>query len=351
LLLPAGTALHHGGVMEDTAGSGPVSELLSRASTRQPVHPGDARGGSVFERVSIDGQGYFLKCLSRSRDWTMRVMGDRVHRPYLVWQAGMMDRVPACIDHTVVAMEVNGAGEASELLMLMRDVGQCLLPEGDAVVGTGVHGGFIEHMAQLAASFWGWVDADGLLTSMPERLRSFAPDTIAPELQSHDAPSALVAADAGWRQLPGRSPLLASAARMGHDAPGLLAGPLGETPVTFLHGDWKMGNLGTHPDGRTILLDWSFPGAGPACWELCWYLALNRARLPESKEAAIERYRQALEHAGITTAGWFEAQLDLCLVGVMACFAWEKALGEEDELRWWEARVGQAVRRQGLQAG
>jgi hypothetical protein len=55
--------------------------------------------------------------------------------------------------------------------------------------------------------------------------------------------------------------------------------------------------------------------------------------------------------AGISTAGWFEAQLDLCLVGVMACFAWEKALGEEYELRWWEARVGQAVHRQGLNAG
>jgi hypothetical protein len=23
-----------------------------------------------------------------------------------------------------------------------------------------------------------------------------------------------------------------------------------------------MGNLGTHPDGRTILLDWAYPGAG-----------------------------------------------------------------------------------------
>jgi hypothetical protein len=47
--------------------------------------------------------------------------------------------------------------------------------------------------------------------------------------------------------------------------------------------DWKMGNLGTHPDGRTILLDWAFPGAGPARWDLCRYLALNRARLPRTE--------------------------------------------------------------------
>lgn len=305
----------------------------------------------MFERVSIDGQGYFLKRCSRSGDWIMRVSGDRVQRPFVAWRAGVMDRVPACIDHTIVAMEVNGEGDAAELLMLMRDVGPYLVAEGDAVIGAGVHGGFIEHMAELAASFWGWAEPDDLLTSMPERLRMFAPEIIAPELQSGDVPVPLAAADAGWRRLPERSPLLAAAARMVHDAPGVLAGPLGRTPVTFLHGDWKMGNLGTRPDGRTILLDWSLPGAGPACWELCWYLALNRARLPEVKEAAIERYRRALEQAGITTRGWFEAQLDFCLVGVMACFAWEKALGEEDELRWWEAQIGQALRRQGLQAG
>src|ERR1700748_486751 len=60
-----------------------------------------------------------------------------------------------------------------------------------------------------------------------------------------------------------------------------------------------MGSLGPHPDGRTILLDWPLPGAGPACWDLCWYLALNRARLPEPKEAALGRFRAALASHGI----------------------------------------------------
>jgi hypothetical protein len=47
-----------------------------------------------------------------------------------------------------------------------------------------------------------------------------------------------------------------------------------------------------------ILLDWTLPGTGPACWDLCWYLALNRARLPEPKEAVIARYRSELENHG-----------------------------------------------------
>ena len=46
------------------------------------------------------------------------------------------------------------------------------------------------------------------------------------------------------------------------------------------------------------MLDWAYPGAAPPCWELAWYLALNRARLPEPKEAPIARYRAALEAAG-----------------------------------------------------
>jgi len=132
-----------------------------------------------------------------------------------------------------------------------------------------------------------------------------------------------------------------------HDQPTLVTEPLATTPVTFLQGDWKMGNLGTHPDGRTILIDWAYPGSGSACYDLCWYLALNRARLPESKEATIARFRTALERAGVETAGWWETQLDLCLVAIMATFGWEKALGDDDELRWWEEQVRQAVQRQG----
>ncbi len=142
--------------------------------------------------------------------------------------------------------------------------------------------------------------------------------------------------------------MLSGLARLIHDRPDLVTGPLAATPRTFLHGDWKMGNLGTHPDGRTILLDWAYPGSGPACWDLCWYLALNRARLPESKEAAIDRFRAALEARGVATGSWWDAQLDLCLIAIMATFGWEKALGDDDELSWWESRVIDAAARQGI---
>jgi hypothetical protein len=312
------------------------------------VWPGDGRSGSAFERVTIDGEPYFLKCLSPASDWIMRVTGDHVHRPYLVWKAGIMTRVPSSIDHTVVAMEIKGEGDRAVLSMLMRDVGPHLVPEGDSVVPPSQHEGFVEHLAQLAARFWGWEDDIGGLSTMIERIRFFAPDNIAPELAAKTVPGPLAAADKGWRVLPDRSPALFRVAAALHAQPQRVTGPLAGTPTTFLQGDWKMGNLGTHPDGRTILLDWAYPGPGPACWDLMWYLALNRARIPESKEASIARFRAELERLGVSTREWWQLQLDLCLVAMMATFGWEKALGAEDELRWWERKVTEAVDRQGL---
>ena len=326
---------------------GSVDELLARASWRTEVRPGDGKAGARYERVLVGGEPLFVKQLSPASDWIMRVTGDHVHRPYLAWRSGLMARAPGCIDHTVVAMQVSGAGDDAVLTMVMRDVGAFLVPEGDTIVPAGQHAGFIEHMADLSCAFWGWHDDIGL-TTMTQRIRCFAPDNIAAELLAADVPAPIAAADAGWRALPGRAPVLSGLVGLVHDRPDLVTGPLAATPRTFLHGDWKMGNLGTHPDGRTILLDWALPGSGPVCWDLCWYLALNRARLPEPKQAAIGRFRAALEAGGVVTGSWWDTQLDLCLIAIMATFGWEKALGDAAELSWWQSAVAGAAARQGI---
>jgi hypothetical protein len=294
----------------------------------------------------VGPESFFVKRLSASSDWIMRIAGDHVHRPYLIWQSGIMDRAPDLIDHTVVAMDLTGTpGEDAILTIVMRDVGKALVPPGDAMVPAAQHARFIAHMAALSSAFWEWEDQIGL-TTMAQRMRFFAPDNIAAELAATVVPGPLAAAAAGWPTLAERSPLLSAAARCVHDDPAILTSRLSGLPGTFLHGDWKMGNLGSHSNGRTILLDWTLPGAGPACWDLCWYLALNRARLPEQKEAAISRFRAALEGHGIATAAWWQEQLDLCLIGIMATFGWEKALGDAGELSWWEAQVAGAAARQ-----
>ena len=131
-----------------------------------------------------------------------------------------------------------------------------------------------------------------------------------------------------------------------HEAPWALVDAASSEPSTFVHGDWKLGNLGTGDQGRTVLVDWSLPGAGPACTDLVHYVALNGARLPvgHTKEDAFAAYRNALEAHGIETEPWWDRQLALCLLAIMVALGWEKALGDDDELAWWTARAVEGMR-------
>ena len=119
---------------------------------------------------------------------------------------------------------------------------------------------------------------------------------------------------------------------------------LRRTPQTFLHGDWKMGNLGARGD-QTVLLDWTYPGVGPVGHDLGWYLALNRARLPEPKDAAIDAFRAVARaprrrHDRMVGA----PSSALCLLGTLVQFGWEKALGDDEELGWWCERAREGAR-------
>ncbi|HVN51513.1 MAG TPA: phosphotransferase [Acidimicrobiales bacterium] len=320
-----------------------IDELLAGASHREPLVASDGKSGNELERVVVDGRRLVVKHMTLAGDWIMRVTGDRVFWPYLAARAGLYDRVPSCIDHAVVAMALEGDALTGMLHVVMRDVGDEVIPEGDAPVTVEQHRGFLTHMAEMHASYWGWRDQVGL-QSMEQRLLPFAPATIAPELARVDVAGPVAVAHEGWSQLGQRAPSLADLVFRLHGDPGPLVVALATTPTTFLQGDWKMGNLGWHPDGRTILLDWAYLGAGPATWDLMWYLALNCARLPESKESSIETYRAALEAAGVETESWWERQVGLAAIGMMVCFAWEKAVGVDDELAWWVDRVDDARR-------
>ena len=117
-------------------------------------------------------------------------------------------------------------------------------------------------------------------------------------------------------------------------------------PHTLVHGDWKAANLGSHTDGRTVLLDFGeIPGEASPLADLSWYLALNSDLLPESKDDTVARYRASLERVGIDTSGWWERAVALELLGTMVQFGWEKVLrGPGPELAWWEAHAAAGAR-------
>ena len=144
----------------------------------------------------------------------------------------------------------------------------------------------------------------------------------------------------GWPLLAEVAPAAAAVVTPLAYDPGPLVDALAGTPQTFVHSNWKLDNLGTDDQGRTVLLDWEQPGRGAALSDLAWYLAINCRRLPQAKEAAIAVYREALEAAGVRTEPWWDQQLALCLLGALVQFGWEKALGGYDEeLAWWADRA------------
>jgi len=315
-------------------------ELLGRAECRTPWLPDDTKSGARFERLVIGSEHFVLKYQDPRDDWMLRATHDPGRAYVLLWESGLLNRLPAVIDHAVVAAEFDGTVG----MILQRDVSAALL-KGDTPFAPAQHARYVEHMAALHAAFWGWSDDVGL-TSLTRRYLMFSPDVAAAEAARGSAAVVPGAMAEGWRRLPEVSPAMARIIMPLLADPTPLVAALERVPHTLVHGDWKAANLGSHPDGRTVLLDFGeVPGEASPLADLSWYLALNAALLPEPKEAVLETYRHALEGYGVSTSGWWDDAVALELLGCMLQFGWEKALGGRgDELSWWEGWVQKGAR-------
>lgn len=313
---------------------------LSRAVDRRALGPtAEGLSSATFERVVIDGAPYVIKRLSYETDWVMRAVVDvGVPRVVRMYASGLFAGLPGCIDTALVDVAYDPVTGMAELLM--RDVSEAFLRDEDPI-SPYQHALLLDSMAQLHASTVGMVDQLGL-TTPAQRWQILGPDFVARERVRGPLTGVPALLGPMWERLGQRAPdthaIVLSLAR---DPTRLVAG-LAETPRSLVHGDWKGGNLGIIDDGRIILVDWAFPGVDAPCVDLGWYVAVNCDRLPESKEATIDRYRSALERHGLATAGWWERQLSLALLGTAVQMAWSKC-DQPDELGWWSARVAEGA--------
>lgn len=321
-----------------------VEELLAGATDRRPFLTSDSKSGSAFERVVIGGEPHIVKYVHIDDDWTMRFFGDVGCHPLKVWGSGLMDLLPDRIEHGVVGVAKGVGRDRLGAAILMRDLGDDLVPAGDDPLPLDQHRGYLDTMAELAAASWGWVDDVGLV-SLASRWSSFSDVNLDGERRNGWPDAVPPIAAEGWARFADRAPSdVVTVVNALRNDPQPLIDALGASPRCFVHGDWKLGNVGTARDGRTVLIDWTYPGSAPIGCDLGWYLALNRSRLPESKEECIAALGTSLEAHGVATAGWFDHQVAICLLGTLAQFGWEKALGDDDELGWWCDRARQAAR-------
>jgi hypothetical protein len=327
---------------------GDLTELLARATLREPVAGAPGKSGAILERLEIGGQPYILKHLDLAGDWTMRASGSLRGAPLVLWERGILDRLPGCLNQPIVAageQEGTGSAPSGGCVVLMHDVSRWLVPVTDDPIPLGQHQRFLAHMAALHAAFWDCGPEVDVVPPMHRylELSPWMAEAEASVGSQHLVPQ-LVAK--GWPLLADIAPDAAAVASPLALDPGPLVEALATTPQTFVHSNWKLDNLGTDDAGRTVLLDWEQPGRGAALSDLAWYLAINCRRLPQSKEESITSYRAALEGCGINSEPWWERQLALSLLGALVQFGWEKALGGYDEeLAWWETR---AIRAQSL---
>lgn len=325
-----------------------VDELLAGAERREPFINPDGRSSAVFERVWIAGVAHIVKYAHPDHDFTMRVSGDIGGRTARAWAAGLLDSAPDLIDHAIVGAALGSGRNRWGSALLMRDVSDELLPIGDVPIPADRHASFVDHLAGFCAASWGWRDDPlsgvGLLP-YEARWAWFGHAAIDGERALNWPEAAPRVAEEGWRRFDERAPqdLARIVDELRRDVTPFAAA-VRETPSCFLHGDVKASNTGATIDGRTLLIDWAYVGEGPACHELAWHLALDRSRLPQSKETTIDAFRAALESYGVATGGWWSRQLGLCLLGAVVQFGWEKALGDDEELAWWcdAARNGAA---------
>lgn len=318
-----------------------IADLLAEVIDRVPLDS-NGKSGALLERGRIGDHRYVVKHLRDDADWSIRAAGVPGGAVVELWRRGILDDLPSCLLSPIVAVAQDAADPGVSVL-LMDDVGEHLVPATDDVLPLDQQETFLDHMAALHAAFWE-TGRDIDLVTPERRYTELSPQMAEAEAaigSTHLVPQ-LVAK--GWPLLEEIAPKAAAVVVPLVREPGPLVAALAGTPQTLVHGNWKLDNLGTTPDGRTIVLDWELPGRGVGLSDVAWFLAINCRRLATSKEDAVASYRDALGRYGVSTDGWWDRQLDLSLLGALVQFGWEKALGGyDDELAWWEDRALRAA--------
>src|SRR3954447_22743357 len=218
-----------------------LDELLAGATSRERLKSVDSKSGADFERVVIDGTSYVVKHFT-TPDWLAEGSRDTSCRSVTLFEDGVYDAVGDIVDSTVIgAARLGVAGWPAA--MLMRDASADFVPV-DAPVDVATHHALLGAMAGVHARFW---ENPPATTYMPLSVNYefLSPRRAVVEREmAGDRSDVLRAVGPGWLQVASEAPAAWTAVAELVDDPAPLVAALGRGPATFVHGDWKMGNLG-----------------------------------------------------------------------------------------------------------
>ncbi len=315
-----------------------MTSLLEGTLERGPFAAEGGRTGAAFERaVLADGTSAIIKHVSPD-DWLMVASGgiSYLHR---LFSAGIIERVPDVIDHTMLAMEPDGEG----FVLVMRDVSDDVLLEGQ-VLSRAENRRVLEAMDLMYREFWGETVPG---CPLYDHLKVFTPKMSATVGHLDTPVPALMIR--GWEMFGDVAPADVTAAMYAIlDDPLPLATELEKRPMTLIHGDLRLHNMGMNAE-RVILLDWEVVGNAPTSVEFAWYLIISATRIAATREEIIADFREV-------SGDHFDARaLELGMTSALMCLGWNKAIDvvenpdlaireqERADLAWWIARVRTAL--------
>lgn len=224
-------------------------DLSSVLSRRPMIETDEAFSGATLERLELrDGRRLVAKQLPADGDWLTRGTDgrDRLRR---LWESGVLERVDAVTDHTIVDLQAIDGGD----VVVMRDASSELLPPRVPVTRA-TSRLLTARLAALHEHFRGSQADD--LCSIAARYAMFSPAFHATDAGSgrHPLADRIIR---GWSLFEEHvDPDVVQAVFTVHREPERLERALTDAPTTLLHGDVKLENLGLWPDGRLVAIDW-----------------------------------------------------------------------------------------------
>ena len=314
------------------ASFGPVAERTTLASSGWS-------GNRIDRLVLADGRALIAKRIVPGSDWLGRASRDP-GREALLFADGVFDRLPATVDHAVVAAEPEG----DAWWVVMRDVSAELLDDSTPLTRD-ENRLVLTRAAELWGEFWG--EEVPHLSTLADRLECASPAISERERDGVDIlPKQFEAAWEAFREAVDGDVAEAVLGLVDDVTP--LASALTARGTTLTHGDLRDENIAL-PGGRLVLLDWGLATQGHPAADLAWYMVHDVWRIEASHDEVVDDFRHALGERDDPAA------LELGLISGLVQYGWifgHSAVvhtdpGEREwartELNWWVPRVRHAL--------
>ena len=330
----------------------PLEDLLAAhglTGLPEEPFPNDGWSGARLTRLRRGDESFVLKRTSWATDWIARATRDHSLRE------AFLATGQASLPPEVRAPYLGAAADGTAAAILMPDLTGTLIAwdsSGEGPIDLATLDRVLDGMAALHAR--PWATDDWPWCPLRERVELLT-RVSAERYRADGLPVGQRFLD-GWEAFNRLAPPEAVdlIRRLTADTRPLLEALAG-LPVADLHGDLKLANIGSMPDGRVAMIDWQLVSRAPVAVELGWFLVSNVASLPEPPEAVIARYRSAADARGVELGDW-DAQVDNAWIIGLLLRGWRKGLDAKrgtptgwgvsgaDDLAWWCARAAAAAR-------